>query len=138
MSLYYSVYFCIYLKLPKLLFVDKTWNKVSLSNRKFYQNGNQKILDLGDILMVTKSHPSPNDSFPRLLRGDHQPWGLSFYLFIYYWRIIALQNFAVFCQTSTWISHSPGVFQTLEKSLPPMAIHSILCLLQLLKSSHSG
>ena len=26
-------------------------------------------------------------------------------LFIFYWRIIALQNFAVFCQTSIWISH---------------------------------
>ena len=26
-------------------------------------------------------------------------------LFIFYWRIIALQNFAVFCQSSTWISH---------------------------------
>ena len=26
-------------------------------------------------------------------------------LFIFYWRIIALQNFAVFCQTSTWINH---------------------------------
>ena len=25
-------------------------------------------------------------------------------LFIFYWRIIALQNFVVFCQTSTWIS----------------------------------
>ena len=28
-----------------------------------------------------------------------------FYLF-FYWRIIALQNFVVFCQTSTWISHT--------------------------------
>ena len=26
-----------------------------------------------------------------------------FNLFIFYWRIVALQNFAVFCQTSTWI-----------------------------------
>ena len=25
--------------------------------------------------------------------------------FIFYWKIIALHNFAVFCQTSTWISH---------------------------------
>ena len=25
-------------------------------------------------------------------------------LFIFYWRIIALQNFVVFCQTSTWIT----------------------------------
>ena len=28
-----------------------------------------------------------------------------FNLFIFYWRIIALQNFVVFCQTSTRISH---------------------------------
>ena len=27
-----------------------------------------------------------------------------YYLFVFNWRIIALQNF-VFCQTSTWISH---------------------------------
>ena len=26
-------------------------------------------------------------------------------LFILYWRVIAFQNFAVFCQNSTWISH---------------------------------
>ena len=33
---------------------------------------------------------------------------LSYFFLInlfFYWRIIALQNFAVFCQTSTWISH---------------------------------
>ena len=28
-----------------------------------------------------------------------------FLFFFFNWRIIALQNFAVFCQTSTWISH---------------------------------
>ena len=28
-----------------------------------------------------------------------------FLYIIFYWRIIALQNFAVFCHTSTWISH---------------------------------
>ena len=27
-----------------------------------------------------------------------------FFIF-FYWKIIALQNFVVFCQTSTWISH---------------------------------
>ena len=30
---------------------------------------------------------------------------LSFNVFFFYWRILALQNFVVFCQTSTWISH---------------------------------
>ena len=28
-----------------------------------------------------------------------------FFFFFLYWRIITLQNFVVFCQTSTWISH---------------------------------
>ena len=28
-----------------------------------------------------------------------------FYNLFFYWRIIALQNFVVFCQASTWISH---------------------------------
>ena len=27
------------------------------------------------------------------------------FLIYFYWRIVVLQNFAVFCQTSTWISH---------------------------------
>ena len=29
----------------------------------------------------------------------------SFLIYFFYWRIIALQNFVFFCQTSTWISH---------------------------------
>ena len=28
-----------------------------------------------------------------------------FLIYFFYWRIIALQNFAVFCPISTWISH---------------------------------
>ena len=32
--------------------------------------------------------------------------GRDFFFFLFfYWGIIALQNFVVFCQTSTWISH---------------------------------
>ena len=30
---------------------------------------------------------------------------LFFFSLFFYWRIIVLQNFVVFCQTSTWISH---------------------------------
>ena len=51
-------------------------------------------------------------------RHSHFPWLLgydivlgtfiSIYLF-FNWRIIALQNFVVFCQTSTWISHGREV-----------------------------
>ena len=29
------------------------------------------------------------------------------FFFFFYWRIIALQNFVVFCQTLTWVSHGP-------------------------------
>ena len=39
-------------------------------------------------------------------------------LFIFYWRIIALQNFAVFCQTSTWISHRYTYIPSLLKLSP--------------------
>ena len=34
------------------------------------------------------------------------------------WRVIALQNFVIFCQTSTWISHRYTYVPSL-KSLPP-------------------
>ena len=40
----------------------------------------------------------------------------------FYWRIIALQNFAVFCETSTWISHRctyvPSILNLSPVSLP--------------------
>ena len=32
-------------------------------------------------------------------------WEWIFFNLCFYWRIIALQNFVVFCQTLTWISH---------------------------------
>ena len=40
----------------------------------------------------------------------------SFFFFnlFFYWRINALQNFAVFCQTSTWISHQIRSDQSLS------------------------
>ena len=42
--------------------------------------------------------------------------------FIFNWRIIALQNFVVFCQTSTWISHRYTYVPSLL-SLPPTSLH---------------
>jgi len=42
-------------------------------------------------------------------------------LFIFYWRIIALQNFAVFWQTSTWISHRYTYIPSLL-NLPPISL----------------
>ena len=40
--------------------------------------------------------------------------------YYYYWRIIALQNFVVFCQTSTWINHRYTHIPSLLK-LPPIS-----------------
>ena len=58
-----------------------------------------------------------------------------FNLYIFYWRIIALQNFAVFSQTSTWISHEvkwsevaqscPTLCDPMDCSLPCSSIHEI-------------
>ena len=68
-----------------------------------------------------------------LLRGIFPIQGLNlfknlFILFLmflnlfFYWRIIALQNFVVFCQTSTWISlrytHVPSLLDLPPISLP--------------------
>ena len=43
---------------------------------------------------------------------------LFFFSFIFYWRIIALQNFVVFCQVSTWISRRYTYVPSLL-NLPP-------------------
>ena len=54
-------------------------------------------------------------------------WGIVTFAFkknslFFNWRIIALQNFAVFCQTSTWISHRytyiPSLLNLRPISLP--------------------
>ena len=46
---------------------------------------------------------------------------LFFFNLVFYWRIIALQNFVVFCQTSTWVSHRYTYVPSLWTSshLPP-------------------
>ena len=48
----------------------------------------------------------------------------NFLKFIFYWRIIALQNFAIFCQMSTWISHRYTYIPFLL-NLPPISIQQI-------------
>ena len=37
-----------------------------------------------------------------------------FFQFFFYWRIISLQNFVVFCQSSTWISHAAAAAKSLQ------------------------
>ena len=44
-----------------------------------------------------------------------------FFLNLFYWRIIALQNFIVFCLTSTWISHRYAYIPSLL-NLPPISL----------------
>ena len=43
-----------------------------------------------------------------------------FFNYFFYWRIIALQNFAVFCQTSTWISHAAATAAKFLQSCPTL------------------
>ena len=53
------------------------------------------------------------------------------HLFIYLffrWRIIALQNFVVFCQTSTWISNRYTYVPSLLSLLPiPHLLYPLIC-----------
>ena len=48
-----------------------------------------------------------------------------FFNLFFYWRIIALQNFVVFCQASTWISHRYTYIPSLL-NLPPLPTPSHL------------
>ena len=44
-----------------------------------------------------------------------------FFNLFFYWRVIALQNFVIFCQTSTWISHRYTFVPSLL-NLPPFSL----------------
>ena len=64
-----------------------------------------------------------------IFNAHHFPHIRSFELhssFFFNWRIIALQNFVVFCQTSTWISHRytyiPSLlnFPLISRPIPPL------------------
>ena len=56
------------------------------------------------------------------LEGGHlYSYFFFFNLFIVNWRIIALQNFVVFCQTSTWNSHRYTCIPSFLK-LPPISL----------------
>ena len=78
-----------------------------------------------------------------LCDGPHSVCGVCFslnlnqsisFLFMFYWRIIALQNFVVFCHTSTWISHQfSSVTQSgltlcdpIDCSTPGFPVHHLL------------
>ena len=67
-------------------------------------------------------------SVPKIVCCTNILWKIVFFffltfckiLFIFYWRIIALQCFVVFCQTATWVSHRYSLGQkwsmTLDKT----------------------
>ena len=59
---------------------------------------------------------NPWSSFPVI-----PPLAFFFSNLYFYWRIIALQNFVVFCQTSTWISHRYTYIPSLL-NLPPTSL----------------
>ena len=49
------------------------------------------------------------------------PFYLFFFSFFFNWRVIALQNVVVFCQTSAWISHRYTYIPSLL-NLPPISL----------------
>ena len=69
----------------------------------------------------TNLHPTDRiGGFPSLhtLSGICCLW-IFFLVYLFFnWRIIALHNFAVFCQTSTWISHKYAYIPS-HLNLPP-------------------
>ena len=58
------------------------------------------ILSHGVLLPVT-----PSDIWKFICAKNMRPETLKFFLFIFNWRIIALQCCVGFCHTSAWISH---------------------------------
>ena len=66
------------------------------------------------------------DSTENLLLEAKFKFSFFFLIYFFYWRIIALQNFVVFCQTSTLISHRykyiPSLFNLPPISLPILTL----------------
>ena len=83
------------------------------------QSPSAVILEAKKIKTVTVSIVSPS-IWQEVMGLDAVILSLFFFfnLFVFYWRIIALQNFAVFHQTSTWISHRYAYIPSLLKLLP--------------------
>ena len=67
------------------------------------------------------------DSPLKSLEGMQPCWWFTFIFFIFIiylffkWRIIALLNFVVFCQISTWLSHRYTYVSSLLSSLPSLS-----------------
>ena len=61
-----------------------------------------------------------------------------FFNSFFYWRVIALQNFVVFCQTSTWISHRYTYIPSLGASPPSPFISLQFCRQRCLASGHEN
>ena len=67
------------------------------------QSPSAVILELKKIMSVTVSIVSPSICQKVMILDAMILVFLNVEFFIFNWRIIALQNFVVFCQTSTWI-----------------------------------
>ena len=73
------------------------------------------ILYILIIILLIVTSPSLNWNVISMRTGNF----FSFLINLFFcWRIIDLQNFAVFCQTSTWISHRYTYIPSLLKLSP--------------------
>ena len=73
-----------------------------------HHSSETSILQCSAFCIVQLSHPYVTTAKTIVLtRGTvvGKVMSLHFFNLFFYWRIIALQNFVVFCQTLTWISH---------------------------------
>ena len=90
------------------------------------QSPSAVILEPKKIKSVTVSYVSPSICH-EVMRLDAMilvlmcVWYYSLLNLFFNWRILALQNFAVFCPTSTWISHRYTYIPSLLK-LPPISL----------------
>ena len=75
----------------------KKWNRLRIKKPKI-QPHHQLLPTWSDSNPVSLPY-CPHTELPV---SSWMPFSLSFF---FNWRIIALQNFVVFCQTSTWTSH---------------------------------
>ena len=80
--------------------------------------GHSCSCQLKAVVTIPLSHNEASPNYPSF-QNSSVFFFFIFFSFIFYWRIIALQNFAVFCQTSTWISHWYTYITSLL-SLPPI------------------
>ena len=78
--------------LPWLFYTNVSARSVWMSLTHFFSS-----MSFIDGAVTLENNPNRRIILNRIL--------LPFFNLFFYWTIIALQNFVVFCQTSTWINH---------------------------------